>query len=133
MENFHRSNEGQRPLGSIEATLNWARLQKDAREAGKPDWRALKLDGSLEDKYGDTVFKDSYFHGTMSMSTEIKKKLPEEGVRWLYMRSEAKSIVNGRMDNQALLFDEKMELVAISHHVVQLLSGDQKTRKKPSL
>ncbi|KAF2653434.1 hypothetical protein K491DRAFT_769452 [Lophiostoma macrostomum CBS 122681] len=133
MENFHTSADGQRPLGSVEATLKWASLQKEARDVGKPDWRALELDGSLEDGYGDKVFKGSFFYGTLSTSTEIKKRLPNEGVRWLYLRTEAKSIINGRMDSQVLLFDEKMELVAISHHAVQILSGAQKTRKVSSL
>lgn len=66
---------------------------------------------------------------TLCMTTEIKAKLPAEGVRWLYLRTETKSVVNGRMDIVTTLFNESMELIAVSNQVAQLLSTTVKVAK----
>lgn len=112
------------PMGSIAATLGFAATQKAARDEGTKDWRPLDLDGSKKMML-QTV------HVTLSMSTEIKKNLPAEGVRWLYMRTEAKSIVDGRMDLQILMFDETMDLVAVTAQVAHIIPAAQK-KQKPS-
>lgn len=65
-------------------------------------------------------------HVTLKMSTEIKENLPAEGVCWLYLRTEAKSIVNGRLDMEVLGFDQGMESVAISNQVAQIIPATQK-------
>lgn len=72
-------------------------------------------------------------NATFSMSTEIKQRLPEDGVQWLYMRTEAKKLEGSRMDMEVLLFDETMELVAISHQVAWIVTGVEKTKKSSSL
>ncbi|KAG8414400.1 hypothetical protein J3459_014786 [Metarhizium acridum] len=117
------------PMGSVAATLGFAAAQKKAREEGKQNWRALDSDGSK-------TMMTQTVHVTLSMSTEIKKKLPQEGVRWLYLWTETKSIINGRMDLQVLLFDETMDLVAVTSHVAQIIPAGQKnqrSKKGPSL
>jgi hypothetical protein len=115
-------------IGSIASTLRYNAAQKKARDEGKPNWRELADDGSKTSPSGAMLV-----HITMSMFTEIKKKLPAEGVRWLYLRVEAKSIQNGRMDFEVLLFDEAMELVAISNQVAQLVSAVEKSERSASL
>lgn len=60
---------------------------------------------------------------TMSFNMEIKKPLPVEGVRWLFSRSRARRIENGRMDNDVSILDESGDLVAVVqqvHHVIDL-------------
>lgn len=107
------------PMASIAAILGFSAAQKKARLQGVSNWRELELDGSK-------VMMAQSVHVTLRMSTEIKKNLPAQGVRWLYMRTEAKSIVNGRLDMQVLLFDEGMELVAVSNQVAQIIPATQK-------
>ena len=51
------------------------------------------------------------------MTLEIKKLLPPQGVKWLFMRAQAKDIANGRMDAEVTILNEKLELVALSHHI----------------
>lgn len=58
-----------------------------------------------------------YGYPTLSMNLEIKKLLPPEGVKWLFMRARAKEIKNGRMDAEITVLDEALELVALSHQV----------------
>ncbi|PFH59144.1 hypothetical protein XA68_12764 [Ophiocordyceps unilateralis] len=119
---FPRKPGSPLPMGSVAAVLEFAAEQKRARKDGRSDWRPLANDGSK------TIMIQTV-HVTLNMTTEIKKKLPPEGVRWLYARTEAKSIVNGRLDAQVLLFDERMELVAISNQVNQIIPATQKSTK----
>ena len=56
-------------------------------------------------------------HPTLSMTLDVKKKLPEGGVKWLFLRARSLEIKNGRMDVEVTILDEKFELVALSHHV----------------
>ena len=65
-----------------------------------------------------------YAYPTLSMSLEIKKLLPAEGVKWLYVRAEAKQIKNGRLDAEIVILDENMELVALSHQVSSIIDLD---------
>ncbi len=59
----------------------------------------------------------------MMMDVEIKKHLPAEGVEWLFVRTVAKEIGDGRMDLEVMVFamfdgeEGRMEMVALSHHV----------------
>lgn len=58
-----------------------------------------------------------YAYPTISMSLDVKKLLPPEGVKWLFMRAQAKEIKNGRLDAEITILDEALELVALSHQV----------------
>ncbi|KAF2738062.1 hypothetical protein EJ04DRAFT_541502 [Polyplosphaeria fusca] len=103
--------------------------QRAARQAGRANWRQVDEPG------GDSLdtLEESVIQTTLTMSTEIKRRLPDEGVRWLYVRSEAKSIQNGRLDVHVVLFDEKMRLVAISNQVAVVIPTVGKAAKKAVL
>ena len=53
----------------------------------------------------------------MSLTLEVKKVLPLQGVKLLFMRAHAKDIANGRMDFDVNILNEKLELGAFSHHI----------------
>ena len=126
-ENLIPSKPGQPdPHASIAATLKYATTQKRAREEGRPNWRELDHDGSVN-------FTAHLLHVTLTMCTEAKKKLPDEGVRWLYHRTQARSIVNGRMDLEVLTCDEQMGLVAICNQTAQIIPAMVKSQRKASL
>lgn len=69
------------------------------------------------------------------MTPEIKKLLPPEGARWLFVRAEIKEVSYGRKDAEMMIFDENIELVALSHPVYLVIENLQvwkpadKTRK----
>ncbi|KAJ5714150.1 thioesterase-like superfamily-domain-containing protein [Penicillium malachiteum] len=122
-ENFFPHIPGKKlPMGSIAATLEFADKQRQARVLGQENWRALEDDGSME-PITQTI------NVTLSMSTEIKKNLPVSGARWLYLRTEVKSIMDGRMDMEILLCDERLELIAVSQHVAQIIPSAKKHEK----
>ncbi|KAE8404937.1 thioesterase-like superfamily-domain-containing protein [Aspergillus pseudonomiae] len=121
-ENLFPPIEGKPSTGSIAATLEFAEQQQNARQEGREDWRALEDDGSKR-------LKARMVNVSLMLSTEIKPRLPPEGVRWLYLRNECKRILNGRMDMEVLLFDEKINLIAISHQTAVLIPPASKMQK----
>ncbi|KAJ5180538.1 thioesterase-like superfamily-domain-containing protein [Penicillium capsulatum] len=126
-ENLYPTQPGKPlPMASVAAILGFSAAQKKARLQGVPRWRELDLDGSKR------IMAQSV-HVTLKMSTEIKKNLPADGTRWLYMRTEAKRIVDGRLDMEVLLFDQDMQLIAISNHVGQIIPASRKMQKKAQL
>lgn len=68
---------------------------------------------------------------TLSLSLEVKKVLPPEGVQWLFMRARAKEIKNGRMDAEITILDEGLELVALSHQVSFIVNVANKSALGP--
>ena len=65
----------------------------------------------------------SMWYPTVLLNLEVKKALPAEGVKWLFVRLETKRIRNGRYDLEVLVLDETMDLVAVSNHVCFAVSA----------
>ncbi len=47
----------------------------------------------------------AFWYPTLSMTLEIKKLLPPSGVKWLFLRAQAKDIRNGRMDTEVSILN----------------------------
>jgi len=58
-----------------------------------------------------------FWYPTLVLNLDIKKSLPDEGVEWLFARVHTKRIVNGRMDIDLVILDERGDIVASSTHV----------------
>lgn len=67
----------------------------------------------------------TYWYPTVLLNMEFKKKLPAEGVEWLYSRVQTKLLRNGRMDLDLVVLDEKGEVVALSNHVSLIVSAQR--------
>lgn len=70
---------------------------------------------------------------TLSYNMEIKKALPPQGTRWLFTRSRARRIENGRMDNEISILDETNDLVAIVQQVHQIINLTQAMSSKAKM
>jgi len=101
-------------------------LQKQARSEGKDD----RLWG---EGLSDSELPFPWIISTISTSTEVKKLLPKDGCKWLFMRNTVKSIINSRMDLEIVLLSEKMELIALSQHICQVIHVDSKRPRKANL
>lgn len=66
-----------------------------------------------------------YWYPTLSLSLDVKKLLPENGVDWVFVRVEAKQIRNGRYDLEVVIMDVEGDVVALSHHVCMVLSAER--------
>lgn len=64
-----------------------------------------------------------FWYPTLLLNLDVKKALPEEGVKWLFVRLQTKQIKNGRFDLEIVVLDEGGDLVALSHHVCLAVSS----------
>ena len=64
-----------------------------------------------------------FWYPTLLLNLDVKKALPEEGVRWLFLRLVTKVIKNGRYDLEIIIMDAEGDVVALSHHVCLAVSS----------
>lgn len=64
-----------------------------------------------------------FWYPTLLLNMDVKKRLPEGGVDFLFARVRAKQIKNGRYDLEVVVCDEQGEIVALSHHVALAVSA----------
>lgn len=74
--------------------------------------------------------KAAYWYPTVLLNLDVKKALPAEGVKWLFVRVRAKQIKNGRYDLEVIIMDEAGDLVALSHHVCLILDASRNLAKR---
>ena len=102
---------GDKGMGGQKANIAVGLAQQRDRERG-----TVKVADAIS-----ASFLTPITSATLSLNMEVKKKLPPEGVRWLFSRSRAKQIKDGRMDNEIVILDEHGELVALCHQVHQVI------------
>ena len=71
-----------------------------------------------------------FWYPTLLLNLDVKKALPEEGVKWLFARVQAKQIKNGRFDLEVVVLDEGGDVVALSHHVCLAVSATRNTASR---
>ncbi|EPS41613.1 hypothetical protein H072_4495 [Dactylellina haptotyla CBS 200.50] len=71
-----------------------------------------------------------YWYPTLSLSLDVKKALPKEGVKWVYSRIQSQQIKNGRWDLQVMLLDEDGELLATSSQVALMVDAARNTKPR---
>lgn len=82
------------------------------------------IDGDVrQDDLDKTITR--YWTATQSLSLEIVKQLPREGVKWLLIRAEAKAIQDGRLIVEVTLLDEQMTLIAYGKGVDMLIPAQR--------
>ncbi|KAM0315699.1 hypothetical protein ACHAO8_003751 [Botrytis cinerea] len=70
---------------------------------------------------------------SLATSIEIKKLLPPGGTKWLFMRAQAKEIKDGRLSVEVMMFDEGMELVALSQQLCPIIDLSRVMANKQKL
>lgn len=112
-------------LGSI--ADHWHRMPENYRP--KSVWNSAVLPAiALQAATQGTQMKaysTSFGYPTLSLHMEVKKVLPPQGVKWLFMRARSTEIKNGRFDAEIIIMDEKLELVALSHQVCHIIKSAQ--------
>lgn len=71
-----------------------------------------------------------FWYPTVLLNLDVKKALPEEGVEWLFSRTTAKQIKNGRMDVELVVLDEAGDMVALSHHIALAVGAERNLAKR---
>ncbi|EHK96052.1 hypothetical protein M7I_8272 [Glarea lozoyensis 74030] len=70
------------------------------------------------------------WYPTLLLNIDFKKALPEEGVKWLFARTESKQIKNGRFDIEVVILDDTGDIVALSHHVALAVPAERNVAKR---
>lgn len=76
---------------------------------------------------------EMFWYPTLALNLDVKKALPEEGVEWLFIRSMAKVIQNGRLDLEVIVLDQSGDVVALSNHVNMILSAERNLKERSHL
>lgn len=74
---------------------------------------------------GEFTHKVAFWYPTLVMHLDVKKALPKEGEKWLFIRCYAKQILNGRTDIEIIIFDRAGDIVALSHHVAMIVNFER--------
>ncbi|KAF1845673.1 uncharacterized protein K460DRAFT_312301 [Cucurbitaria berberidis CBS 394.84] len=126
---FHFPRDGQKALSTADEWLCWSDGTNFTNSSI----------GFVADMFPQIVESFRYegqgpfWYPTLLLNLDIKKSLPQEGVKWLQIRVEMKRIKNGRLDLEVYVHDAEGDLVALSHHVGFVLDASRNTaaRRKP--
>jgi len=64
-----------------------------------------------------------FWYPTVTLNLDVKKELKDGENEWVYVRTSAKSIQNGRFDLDVAIMDMHGDIVAISTHLCLILSA----------
>ncbi|PFH56467.1 hypothetical protein XA68_16468 [Ophiocordyceps unilateralis] len=76
------------------------------------------------------AYSDSFWFPTLTMSLDVKKRLPWAGAEWLRLHAEASVIRNGRFDSRFFIFDRDGDLVAWSSQVAMVVDYGRNQAKR---
>lgn len=76
------------------------------------------------------AMKATHHNSTLTLDIHYKRRLPKEGLGFLFTRAAAKMLQGGRMDVDITLCDENMELVATAHQQILVLDAQKKFRAR---
>ncbi|TGJ86983.1 hypothetical protein E0Z10_g1711, partial [Xylaria hypoxylon] len=65
-------------------------------------------------------------HQTITLDAEFKRRLPAEGLRWVYTRAGTRMTRDGRMDLDIVLCDENMELVCVGQQLLMIVDSKRR-------
>lgn len=93
----------------------------------------LHVDATEQERQAFLAKRGKLWYPTLLLNLDVKKLLPSEGVKYLFLRLQAKVIKNGRYDLEIVVKDATGDIVALSHHVCLAVSSTRNLaqRRKP--
>ncbi|KAJ5088235.1 hypothetical protein N7456_011851 [Penicillium angulare] len=83
--------------------------------------------GAVGDTENAAQGKAKSWYPTVTLSLDLKKRLPPAGVEWLYSRIETKVVKDGRTDLNVTVLDQDGEVVAAGAQVGLVVSASRNT------
>lgn len=65
---------------------------------------------------------------TVTMDIEFKRRLPANGLRFIFSRAATRLLSDGRMDMDVTICNEDMELICIARQLILVLDAQRKFR-----
>lgn len=72
------------------------------------------------------MMKSKEIEQTMSLSYEFKRRLPKEGLGWVYKRIQAGLLENGRVDATMSVLNQDLELLMTCRHFILSMGSSRK-------
>jgi hypothetical protein len=63
---------------------------------------------------------------TVTLDIEFKRRLPKDGVRWVFTRTQSRIMENGRLDLEVTICDENMDMLLVSRQIILALDAVRK-------
>lgn len=96
LENFYESDRNIQ--GFAKQSLNWA-------------------EHGMTEQHSETEWHQPRWYTTVNMTVDVKRTLPKEGVKWLFTRMKTNEAVDGRLDVQGQIWDDRGNLIALAQYV----------------
>jgi hypothetical protein len=89
---------------------------------------AVEIERTMTPEQQKAMLKQArLWYPTLLLNMDVKKALPEQGVKWLMVRLQTKQIKNGRFDLEIVVLDAEGDLVALSQHVCLAVDSSRNT------
>ncbi|KAI9042222.1 thioesterase family protein [Aspergillus affinis] len=75
----------------------------------------------------------THWYPTVTLNIDLKKRLPPQGVEWLYSRIHTKVVRDGRTDIDVVILDEQGEVVALGTQVGLVLSASRNVGQRSKM
>lgn len=75
------------------------------------------------------AMRASTLNSTVVLDIEFKRRLPREGLRFIFTRTATKMLQGGRMDLDVTICNEDMDLLCTSHQLILVLEAQRKFRR----
>ncbi|KAJ0419505.1 thioesterase-like superfamily-domain-containing protein [Aspergillus carlsbadensis] len=78
-------------------------------------------------------FEKLFWYPTLTMTIDLKTRVPAAGVDWLYTRVNTKMLRGGRADLEVVALDERGELLALGAQTALVVDAARNFARRPSL
>ena len=113
----------------VETGYSAAEVEAGLRGEQAPSQKGGIKDIDMKKNLAEKNQAATFWYPTVLLNLDVKKALPEEGVKFLFVRVMSKQIRNGRLDLEVVILDESGELVATSTHVALVLGSERNIKR----
>ncbi|KAK4183164.1 thioesterase-like superfamily-domain-containing protein [Podospora australis] len=78
------------------------------------------------------AMKAETHNATVTLDIEYKRRLPPQGLEWVFTRTAVRMMEAGRMDVEMTMCDETMGLVAVAQQMILVLPAQRKFAPRPA-
>lgn len=79
---------------------------------------------------GGFTFNKSFWYPTLTMSLDVSRQLPPDGLPWIRLRVSTKEVKNGRYDAVVHMFDVDGNLLATANHMALAIDMERNYAKR---
>ncbi|KAM4056356.1 thioesterase-like superfamily protein [Hirsutella rhossiliensis] len=106
-------------------------LKQTSTSSYTVSWHVNWTVGKMTDSVAEAM-QATTFNAAVTTVIEYKRRLPDDGQRWIFTRAATKMLQDGRMDLDVTMFNENIELLCTAHQLILVLEAQRKFHKAKS-